>query len=107
MMKVDAIELPFYPRCVLTVQDSLTEIAQLFTEFFHEFGDIVPTDIAAGLVLLRRKQSKERKRLTALVCSHRLVNFQLSTSHTLANVKQFSISVLIIVTIGCTLVGNQ
>lgn len=33
----------------------MSEIAQLFTEFFRDL-DVVPSDVVAGLVLLRRFQ---------------------------------------------------
>ena len=33
----------------------MSEIAQLFTEFFRDL-DVVPSDVIAGLVLLRRYQ---------------------------------------------------
>ncbi|XP_052809041.1 diacylglycerol lipase-alpha-like isoform X2 [Mya arenaria] len=37
-------------------KNSMSEIAQLFTEFFRDL-DVVPSDVVAGLVLLRRYQS--------------------------------------------------
>lgn len=41
-------------------QSSFTEVAKLFTEFFRDL-DVVPTDVVAGLVLLRRHQKIRRK----------------------------------------------
>ena len=38
-------------------QDSFSEIARLLTDFFRDL-DLVPTDIVAGLVLLRKQQKK-------------------------------------------------
>ena len=41
-------------------QSSFSEMAKLFTEFFRDL-DVVPTDVIAGLVLLRRHQKVRRK----------------------------------------------
>lgn len=40
-------------------QDAYSEIAYLFAEFFRDL-DIVPSDIIAGLVLLRQRQRAKR-----------------------------------------------
>ena len=42
------------------VQGSFAEVAKLFTEFFRDL-DVVPTDVVAGLVLLRRHQKQRRR----------------------------------------------
>lgn len=42
-----------------TSQDAYSEIAYLFAEFFRDL-DIVPSDIIAGLVLLRQRQRAKR-----------------------------------------------
>ena len=42
------------------LQSSFSEVAKLFTEFFRDL-DVVPTDVIAGLVLLRRHQKVRRK----------------------------------------------
>ena len=41
------------------VQSSFVEVAKLFTEFFQDL-DVVPSDIVAGLVLLRKHQRLHR-----------------------------------------------
>ncbi|XP_070190358.1 diacylglycerol lipase-alpha-like isoform X2 [Littorina saxatilis] len=41
-------------------KNSMSEIAQLFTEFFRDL-DVVPSDIVAGLVLLRHRQKNHMK----------------------------------------------
>lgn len=41
------------------LQDAYSEIAYLFAEFFRDL-DIVPSDIIAGLVLLRQRQRAKR-----------------------------------------------
>lgn len=41
------------------MQDAYSEIAYLFAEFFRDL-DIVPSDIIAGLVLLRQRQRAKR-----------------------------------------------
>jgi len=43
-------------------QDSFSEIARLLTDFFRDL-DLVPTDIMAGLVLLRRDQKSRQETL--------------------------------------------
>ncbi|CAH1799397.1 unnamed protein product [Owenia fusiformis] len=45
-------------------KNSFTEIAKLFTEFFRDL-DVVPSDVVAGLVLLRRHQKMRRKTVVA------------------------------------------
>ena len=50
-------------------QSSFSEVAKLFTEFFRDL-DVVPTDVIAGLVLLRRHQKVRRKFIVEQVCSH-------------------------------------
>ncbi|XP_076467047.1 diacylglycerol lipase-alpha-like isoform X2 [Babylonia areolata] len=45
-------------------KNSMSEIAQLFTEFFRDL-DVVPTDIVAGLVLLRHHQKHRMKTIIA------------------------------------------
>lgn len=47
------------PRPAPTSQDAYSEIAYLFAEFFRDL-DIVPSDIIAGLVLLRQRQRAKR-----------------------------------------------
>ena len=49
-----AVTICFY------LQSSFSEVAKLFTEFFRDL-DVVPTDVIAGLVLLRRHQKVRRK----------------------------------------------
>ena len=44
----------------LYLQSSFTEVARLFTEFFRDL-DVVPSDVVAGLMLLRRQQKTQRK----------------------------------------------
>lgn len=44
----------------------MSEIAQLFTEFFRDL-DVVPSDIVAGLVLLRHHQKHRMKTIIAQV----------------------------------------
>lgn len=45
--------------CYSLVQDAYSEVASLFAEFFRDL-DIVPSDIIAGLVLLRQRQRSKR-----------------------------------------------
>jgi hypothetical protein len=47
-----------------SIQDSFSEIARLLTDFFR---DLVPTDIVAGLVLLRKQQKKLQETLVTQV----------------------------------------
>lgn len=44
----------------------MSEIAQLFTEFFRDL-DVVPSDVVAGLVLLRHHQKQRMKMVVAQV----------------------------------------
>ena len=50
----------------LLFQNSFAEVAKLFTEFFRDL-DVVPTDIVAGLVLLRTHQKLRRKVIVSQV----------------------------------------
>uniref|UniRef100_A0A3Q2ZNE4 Diacylglycerol lipase-alpha n=1 Tax=Kryptolebias marmoratus TaxID=37003 RepID=A0A3Q2ZNE4_KRYMA len=45
--------------CCFHTQDAYSEVASLFAEFFRDL-DIVPSDIIAGLVLLRQRQRSKR-----------------------------------------------
>jgi hypothetical protein len=47
-------------------QNSFTEVAKLFTEFFREL-DVVPSDVIAGLMLLRNYQKNCRKLIVCQV----------------------------------------
>lgn len=50
------------PRAFMSapsLQDAYSEVASLFAEFFRDL-DIVPSDIIAGLVLLRQTQRSKR-----------------------------------------------
>ena len=47
-------------------QNSMSEIAQLFTEFFRDL-DVVPSDVVAGLVLLRHYQKLRMQHYCMLV----------------------------------------
>ena len=47
-------------------QNSFADIAQLLSEFFRDL-DVVPSDIIAGLVLLRRVQKLERNNIVKSV----------------------------------------
>jgi hypothetical protein len=49
-----------------SIQDSFSEIARLLTDFFRDL-DLVPTDIVAGLVLLRKQQKKLQETLVTQV----------------------------------------
>ena len=51
--------LPRRPFSLWILQDAYSEIAYLFAEFFRDL-DIVPSDIIAGLVLLRQRQRAKR-----------------------------------------------
>ena len=48
------------------LQNSFTEVAKLFTEFFRDL-DVVPSDVVAGLVLLRKHQKMRRKHIVSQV----------------------------------------
>mgnify|MGYP000376202238 CR=1 FL=1 len=52
---VTACLVSLYISFCFFLQNSMSEIAQLFTEFFRDL-DVVPSDVIAGLVLLRRFQ---------------------------------------------------
>ena len=61
--------LYMYPRSLLlSPQSSFSEVARLFTEFFRDL-DVVPSDIVAGLVLLRQEQKQRRKWIVQQVCA--------------------------------------
>ena len=47
-------------------QNSFTEVAKLFTEFFRDL-DVVPSDIVAGFALLRKHQKLRRKIIVSKV----------------------------------------
>lgn len=49
---------------LLQEQNSFGDIARLLSEFFRDL-DVVPSDVAAGLVLLRKYQKQERKTIVA------------------------------------------
>lgn len=52
--------------CTRINKDSFSEIARLLTDFFRDL-DLVPTDIVAGLVLLRKQQKKLQETLVTQV----------------------------------------
>ncbi len=56
----------WYVASCVVVQDSFSEIARLLTDFFRDL-DLVPTDIVAGLVLLRKQQKKLQETLVTQV----------------------------------------
>lgn len=58
--------------CDGTAQDSFSEIARLLTDFFRDL-DLVPTDIVAGLVLLRKQQKKLQETLVTQVTVEMLI----------------------------------
>lgn len=51
-----------------SLQDAYSEVASLFAEFFRDL-DIVPSDIIAGLVLLRQTQRSKRSSILDQVSS--------------------------------------
>lgn len=53
------MQINFSPFPLWIFQDAYSEIAYLFAEFFRDL-DIVPSDIIAGLVLLRQRQRAKR-----------------------------------------------
>ena len=65
------------------LQNSFDEVARLFTEFFRDL-DVVPSDIVAGLVLLRRQQKRRRnwtvKQVSALHASTHCVKHVINRS---------------------------
>lgn len=58
-------------------QDSFSEIARLLTDFFRDL-DLVPTDIVAGLVLLRKQQKKLQETLVTQVKKRARVSWVLN-----------------------------
>uniref|UniRef100_A0A8C2BY28 Diacylglycerol lipase-alpha n=1 Tax=Cyprinus carpio TaxID=7962 RepID=A0A8C2BY28_CYPCA len=62
--------LKFFMCCTRTKDtqsDAYSEVASLFAEFFRDL-DIVPSDIIAGLVLLRQRQRAKRAAILDQVC---------------------------------------
>uniref|UniRef100_A0A672PE31 Diacylglycerol lipase-alpha n=1 Tax=Sinocyclocheilus grahami TaxID=75366 RepID=A0A672PE31_SINGR len=62
--------LKFFMCCTRTKDtqsDAYSEVASLFAEFFRDL-DIVPSDIIAGLVLLRQRQRAKRSAILDQVC---------------------------------------
>lgn len=55
------------------LQDAYSEVASLFAEFFRDL-DIVPSDIIAGLVLLRQRQRSKRSSILDQVSLPRKYN---------------------------------
>jgi hypothetical protein len=49
-------------------QNSFTDIARLLSDFFRDL-DVVPSDVVAGLVLLRKFQKIEREAIVKQVSS--------------------------------------
>lgn len=54
-----------------SLQDAYSEVASLFAEFFRDL-DIVPSDIIAGLVLLRQTQRSKRSSILDQVSSFKI-----------------------------------
>lgn len=50
-------------------RNSFTDIARLLSDFFREL-DVVPSDVVAGLVLLRKFQKLEREAIIRQVCKY-------------------------------------
>jgi hypothetical protein len=50
-----------------SLQNSFTDIARLLSDFFRDL-DVVPSDVVAGLVLLRKFQKIERDANITQVC---------------------------------------
>lgn len=63
---VSYVHTPFSVEDILS-QDAYSEVASLFAEFFRDL-DIVPSDIIAGLVLLRQRQRAKRSAILDQVC---------------------------------------
>lgn len=63
---------PYLGICCFHDQDAYSEVAGLFAEFFRDL-DIVPSDIIAGLVLLRQTQRAKRSNVLGQV-SHFLIS---------------------------------
>ena len=47
---------------ITVLQSSFAEIARLLSEFFREL-DVVPSDVLAGLIMLRQRQQQARQTL--------------------------------------------
>ena len=47
---------------IAVLQSSFAEIARLLSEFFREL-DVVPSDVLAGLIMLRQRQQQARQTL--------------------------------------------
>lgn len=63
-----------FPRTFMpapSLQDAYSEVASLFAEFFRDL-DIVPSDIIAGLVLLRQTQRSKRSSILDQVSSFKI-----------------------------------
>ena len=59
-------------------KDSFSEIARLLTDFFRDL-DLVPTDIVAGLVLLRKQQKKLQETLVTQVMKQETLDWCINT----------------------------
>jgi len=63
------------PTLVLRLfQNSFTDIARLLSDFFRDL-DVVPSDVIAGLVLLRKFQKIEREAIINQVIFEHLFQF--------------------------------
>ena len=51
---------------MLDFQSSFAEIARLLSEFFRDL-DVVPSDVLAGLILLRQRQQAARQQIISQV----------------------------------------
>ena len=51
---------------ILDFQSSFAEIARLLSEFFRDL-DVVPSDVLAGLLLLRQRQQAARQQIISQV----------------------------------------
>lgn len=58
----------------------MSEIAQIFTDFFRDL-DVVPSDIIAGMFLLRRYQKVRMKFTVSQVIHHIVQNCFLKLSY--------------------------
>lgn len=50
-------------------RDSFAEVSRLLADFFYDF-DVVPTDLLAGLMLMRRKQRHDQMKIAQMVSWH-------------------------------------
>jgi hypothetical protein len=66
----------FWPQKIN--KDSFSEIARLLTDFFRDL-DLVPTDIVAGLVLLRKQQKKLQETLVTQVMKQETLDWCINT----------------------------